>query len=129
MILFWKSECLINYSSATNTMQVEGISHCGINIKWLIEFMRSKMRNKEKMGNFKLYGLIVGLTVTIMIVCDTLVYKVIDIYDLKVTASGIIFPLCYLLSTISTEVYGYKLGGRTVWIIVICQTVFVILIN
>jgi len=81
------------------------------------------------MGNFKLYGLIVGLTVTIMIVCDTLVYKVIDIYDLKVTASGIIFPLCYLLSTISTEVYGYKLGGRTVWIIVICQTVFVILIN
>lgn len=79
--------------------------------------------------SYKLYGLIVGLTVTIMIVCDTLVYKVIDIYGFKITASGIIFSLCYLLSTISTEVYGYKLGGRTVWIIVICQSLFVILIN
>lgn len=79
--------------------------------------------------HYKLYGLIVGLTVTIMIVCDTLVYKALDIYGFKITASGIIFSLCYLLSTISTEVYGYKLGGRTVWIIVICQTVFVLLIN
>lgn len=88
---------------------------------------------EKRLGNaqehYKLYGLIVGLTVTIMIVCDTLVYKVLDIYGLKITASGIIFSLCYLLSTISTEVYGYKLGGRTVWIIVICQTVFVLLIN
>jgi len=81
------------------------------------------------MGNYRLYGLIVGLTVTIMITCDVLVYKVIDIYSLKITASGIIFSLCYLLSTISTEVYGYRLGGRTVWIIVICQTIFVLLIN
>lgn len=31
-------------------------------------------------GNLKLYGLFVGLTVTIMITCDTLVYKVFDIY-------------------------------------------------
>lgn len=80
-------------------------------------------------NDFKLYGLLVGLTVTIMIVCDTLVYKVIDIYGFKITASGIIFSLCYLLSTLTTEVYGYKLGGRVVWIIVLCQTVYVLLIN
>ncbi|KAF3997107.1 VUT family protein [Glaciimonas immobilis] len=85
--------------------------------------------NQRRDGNFKLYGLIVGLTVTIMITCDTLVYKTISFYDFKITASGIIFSLCYLLSTISTEVYGYKLGGRTVWILVITQTVFVLLIN
>jgi uncharacterized PurR-regulated membrane protein YhhQ (DUF165 family) len=81
------------------------------------------------MKEYKLYGLIVGLTVTIMIVCDTLVYKVIDVYGFKITASGVIFSLSYILSTISTEVYGYKLGGRTVWIIILCQSVFVILIN
>jgi hypothetical protein len=39
-------------------------------------------------SGYKLYGLFVGLTVTIMIVCDTLVYKVIDIYGFKITASG-----------------------------------------
>ena len=81
------------------------------------------------MKEYKLYGLIVGLTVTIMVVCDTLVYKVIDFYGFKITASGIIFSFSYILSTISTEVYGYKLGGRTVWIVILCQSIFVILIN
>lgn len=81
------------------------------------------------MREYKLYGLIVGLTVTIMITCDTLVYKVIDLNGFKITASGIIFSLSYLLSTISTEVYGYKLGGRAVWIVISCQAVFVILVN
>lgn len=80
-------------------------------------------------NNYKLYGLFVGLTVTIMISCDTLVYKVFDIFTLKITASGIIFSLCYLLSTITTEVYGYKLGGRIVWIIILCQSLFVALVN
>ncbi len=81
------------------------------------------------MNEFRLYGLIVGLTVTIMTICDSLVYKTVDVFSLKITASGIVFSLCYLLSTISTEVYGYKLGGRTVWIIVICQTLFVLILN
>ena len=79
--------------------------------------------------NYKLYGLFVGLTATIMVTCDTLVYRVYDIHSLKITASGIIFSICFLLSTITTEVYGYKLGGRVVWIIVICQSLFCALIN
>lgn len=78
---------------------------------------------------YKLYGLFVGLTATIMVTCDTLVYRVYDIHSFKITASGIIFSICFLLSTITTEVYGYKLGGRVVWIIVICQSLFCILIN
>lgn len=80
-------------------------------------------------NDFKLYELFVGLTVTIMITCDTLVYKTFDFYSVKITASGIIFSLCYLLSAVTTEVYGYKLGTRIVWIIVLCQSFFVILVN
>ncbi|MHA6833868.1 VUT family protein [Ralstonia pseudosolanacearum] len=79
--------------------------------------------------DYKLYGLIVGLSVAIMIVCDALIYKTVDIHGLKITGSGIVFSLNFLLSTIATEVYGYRLGGRTVWVFVSCQTVFVILIN
>lgn len=81
------------------------------------------------MTNYKLYGLFVGLTVTIMITCDTLVYKTLDIYGLKITASGIIFSLCFLFSTILTEVYGYKLSVRAVWIMVFCQSIYVVLLN
>ncbi|WP_269936315.1 VUT family protein [Serratia liquefaciens] len=80
-------------------------------------------------GNFKLYGLFVGLTVTIMITCDTLVYKVFDIYSFKITASGIVFSLCFLISTLLTEVYGYKLSVRAVWIMVLCQTLYVLILN
>lgn len=47
------------------------------------------------MTNYKIYRLFVGLTVTIMITCDTLVYKMLDIYGLKITASNIIFSLCF----------------------------------
>lgn len=83
----------------------------------------------SRVEQFRVYGLIVGLSVTIMVVCDSLVYKTLDIHGLKITASGIVFSLCYLLSTVSTEVYGYKLGGRTVWILVACQTFFVLIIN
>lgn len=80
-------------------------------------------------GGLKLYGLFVGLTVTIMITCDTLVYKVFDVYGFKITASGIVFSLCFLISTLLTEVYGYKLSVRAIWIMVICQTLYVIILN
>lgn len=79
--------------------------------------------------DYKLYGLLVGLTVTIMVVCDTMMFKVFNLNGFKITASGIIFSSFFLLSTISTEVYGYRLGGRTVWIVVLCQTIYVLLIN
>ncbi|WP_387466832.1 VUT family protein [Photorhabdus sp. RM323S] len=81
------------------------------------------------LSTYKLYGFFVGLTVTIMITCDTLVYKVYDIYQLKITASGIIFSLCFLFSTLLTEVYGYKLAVRSVWIMVFCQTIYVLPLN
>ncbi|MGA4422930.1 VUT family protein [Ralstonia nicotianae] len=87
------------------------------------------MNNNLPARDYKLYGLIVGLSVTIMVVCDTLIFKTIDIHGLKITGSGIVFSLNFLLSTITTEVYGYRLGGRTVWVFVSCQTLFVLLIN
>lgn len=79
--------------------------------------------------NYKLYGFFVGLTVTIMITCDTLVYKVFDVYGFKITASGIVFSLCFLISALITEVYGYKLSVRAIWIMVLCQSLYVLILN
>lgn len=80
-------------------------------------------------GYLKLYSLFIGLIVTIMITCDTMVYKVFNIYGLKITASGIVFSLYFLISTIITEVYGYKLSVRAVWIMFSCQTLYVLILN
>ncbi|MCW2478559.1 VUT family protein [Candidatus Symbiopectobacterium sp. NZEC135] len=80
-------------------------------------------------SDLKLYGLFVGLNVTIMVTCDTLVYKVYEIGDFKITASGIVFSFCFLFSTLLTEVYGYRLAVRSIWIMVFCQSLYVILLN
>lgn len=79
-------------------------------------------------SSYKPYRLLVGLNVTIMITCDTLVYKVFDLYQFKITASGMIFSLCFLFSSILTEVYGYRMAVRSVWIMVFCQSVYVMLL-
>lgn len=80
-------------------------------------------------STYKLYSFITGLTVTIMITCDSLVFKVLDVFGFKITASGIVFSLCFLLSTLLTEVYGYKLATRSVWIMVICQSIYTGILN
>lgn len=80
-------------------------------------------------SDLKLYGLFVGLNVTIMVTCDTLVYKVYEIGDFKITASGIVFSFCFLFSTLLTEVYGYRLAVRSIWIMVFCQSLYVLLLN
>jgi uncharacterized integral membrane protein (TIGR00697 family) len=68
----------------------------------------------------------VGLHVTVMAICGVMIYKVLDFHGFKIAEAGIIFSLACLLSTISTEVYGYKLGGRLIWIALICQTIFLL---
>lgn len=78
------------------------------------------------MSSYKLYSFLTGLTVTIMITCDTLVFKVLNFYSLKITASGIIFSLCFVLLTLLTEVYGYKLATKATWIMIFCQSIYVL---
>ncbi|WP_340619808.1 VUT family protein [Xenorhabdus siamensis] len=79
-------------------------------------------------SNFKYNSLFISLSVTIMITCDVLVYKTLDFYGLKITFSGILFSFYFLISTVQTEVYGYRQGVKTVWIMVLCQSIFVMVI-
>jgi queuosine precursor transporter len=78
--------------------------------------------------HFKYDAFFMALSVTIMVTCDVLVYKTLDFNGFKITFSGILFSFYFLLSTIQTEVYGYRQGVRTVWIMVLCQSLFVMLI-
>ncbi|MBD2795598.1 VUT family protein [Xenorhabdus sp. 18] len=79
-------------------------------------------------SKFKYDSLLISLSVTIMITCDVLVYKTLDFDGFKITFSGILFSFYFLISTIQTEVYGYRQGVRTVWIIVLCQSIFVMIV-
>ena len=64
-----------------------------------------------------------------MLICDALAFKVISIYGYGFAASGLIFPLGFLLASIITEVYGFTLAGRIIWVQMLCQASFILTIN
>lgn len=87
------------------------------------------MANKNDMQNLKLYGPLVGLMITILLICDCLAFKVVRISGYDFSASGLIFPFSFLLASIITDVYGFKLAGRIIWVQLICQAIFITLVN
>lgn len=81
------------------------------------------------MHKLKFYGLLVGLSIMIMMACDTLAFKVLHIFSRDLAASGLIYSFNFSLSSIITEVYGFKLAGRIIWVQLICHILFILLIN
>lgn len=81
------------------------------------------------MHNYRLYAPLVGLMITIQLICVVLAYKVIIIYGYSFSASGVIYPVCFLISGVLTETYGYQLSGRIIWTQLLCQALFILLIN
>jgi len=81
------------------------------------------------MHRLKLYGPLVGLMITILLICDALAFKVVSIYGHDFAASGLIFPLSFLLASVITDVYGFNLAGRIIWVQLSCQALFILTIN
>ena len=82
-----------------------------------------------KTTNFKCYGLLVGFLVSILLTCDALSFKVISLFGHDVAVTGILFSLSFPVAAIATEVYGYHLAVRIVWIQICSQAFFIILIS
>lgn len=81
------------------------------------------------MHRLKLYGPLIGLMITILLICDALAFKVVSIHGYDFAASGLIFPLGFLVASIITEVYGFTLAGRIIWVQLMCQALFILTVN
>jgi len=81
------------------------------------------------MHRLKLYALLIGLMITILLICDALAFKVVSIYGYDFAASGLIFPLGLFLASVITEVYGFILAGRIIWVQLLCQIFFILTVN
>jgi uncharacterized integral membrane protein (TIGR00697 family) len=64
-----------------------------------------------------------------MSICDTLAFKAVDIYGYSFASSGIVYSFNFFIASVMTEVYGYKLAGRVVWIQLLCHFIFVLTVN
>lgn len=81
------------------------------------------------MHKLRLYAPLIGLMITVLLICDALAFKVVTIYGHNFAASGLIFPLGFLLASVITEVYGFTLAGRIIWVQLLCQASFILTIN
>jgi uncharacterized integral membrane protein (TIGR00697 family) len=79
---------------------------------------------KELVGhqNLRFYMPIAMLFVSLFIVVNIVTQKMIPIGGgLMLTAGDFVYPLSYLLSVVLTEVYGYAMSRRVIWMSFICN--------
>src|SRR5205809_4645637 len=71
---------------------------------------------------------IAAIFVTCIITANIIAVKLIVLFGFLVPAGIIIFPLSYLLGDVLTEVYGYAVARRVIWLGFACNLIAVIAI-
>jgi hypothetical protein len=72
------------------------------------------------------FVVIAAVFVTCLITANIIAVKFISLGGLILPAAIIIFPLSYIFGDILTEVYGYHLARRVIWLGFLCNLIFVI---
>jgi uncharacterized integral membrane protein (TIGR00697 family) len=75
------------------------------------------------------FVLIVAVFVTCLITANIIAVKLIDLFGLVVPAAVVIFPLSYIFGDVLTEVYGYAVSRRVIWLGFFCNLLAVIAIS
>ncbi len=67
----------------------------------------------------------IALFITCLITANVIAVKVISLGPFFLPAAIFVFPLSYIFGDILTEVYGYRLARRVIWLGFLCNLVFV----
>ncbi|MFZ0448968.1 MAG: queuosine precursor transporter [Desulfatiglandaceae bacterium] len=76
-------------------------------------------------GYSLLFVVVVTLFVTCLLTANIMAVKVIRIFDLILPAAVIIFPISYIVGDVLTEVYGYGVARKVIWLGFFCNLVVV----
>ncbi len=73
---------------------------------------------EQKMSTkiYKYFDAVAVLFVTALLTANIIAVKLIDIRGLILPAAVIIFPISYIVGDVLTEVYGYRLARRVIWL-------------
>src|SRR5216684_8686481 len=69
------------------------------------------------------------LFVTVLLTSNLIAVKLVDFGPITLPAAVIVFPLSYLFGDVLTEVYGYAIARRVIWLGFACNLVFVLFIS
>jgi uncharacterized integral membrane protein (TIGR00697 family) len=69
--------------------------------------------------------IIIALFVTCFITANVTVIKFVDFGPVDLPAAILVFPLSYIFGDVLTEVYGYRVARRVIWLGFACNLIFV----
>jgi uncharacterized integral membrane protein (TIGR00697 family) len=69
-----------------------------------------------------------ALFVTVLLASNLVAVKLVAFGPLQLPAAVIVFPLSYLFGDVLTEVYGYPVARRVIWLGFACNLLFVLLV-
>jgi uncharacterized integral membrane protein (TIGR00697 family) len=72
------------------------------------------------------FVIITAIFITCLITANIIAVKVISVGPVILPAAIVIFPISYIFGDILTEVYGYRLARRVIWLGFACNLIFVI---
>ena len=70
--------------------------------------------------------IITALFVTCLLTANIIAVKVLSVGPVILPAAIIVFPLSYIIGDILTEVYGYRLARKVIWLGFACNLIFVV---
>jgi len=74
-------------------------------------------------GKYKYLGLLAGLNITFLLVCNFTAARIISVLGVGVSVTILYFPLTYFIADILTEVYGYSQARNIIWLSIFCSVV------
>jgi len=69
--------------------------------------------------------IIIAVFITCLITANIIAVKVIDLGPFTLPAAIFVFPLSYIFGDVLTEVYGYRVARRVIWLAFGCNLIFV----
>ena len=70
----------------------------------------------------------VALFITTLITANITAVKLVGLFGLVLPAAVIVFPVSYICGDVLTEVYGYRVARRVIWLGFLCNLIAVIAI-
>jgi uncharacterized integral membrane protein (TIGR00697 family) len=72
------------------------------------------------------FVVVVALFITSLITANIMAVKLIDIAGYIMPAGIVIFPISYIVGDVLTEVYGFRLARRVIWLGFLCNLIVVV---
>ena len=71
------------------------------------------------------FVVVVALVVTTLITANITAVKLVGLFGLVLPAAVVVFPISYICGDVLTEVYGYRVAGRVIWLGFFCNLIAV----